>query len=131
MHDPGVVQLATRQEQSNTLVAAMRRLKDWIAVYFSAAPFPATFIRRLAQKSGVHLYTTKPDCLVFANVRYLVLAAPERNSTDFVKLPRSCSLTDASTGEEVARNAKSLQVRLRPQEVRLFNLRRIGNAGEV
>jgi hypothetical protein len=117
---PVPLPLAWRLDQSTNVVVAVKKLSGWTSVYSAAAPLPASFLRQLAREARVHIYTSDPAFLHFANENFLTLAAPDRNGSCEITLPRPRTVLDAITNRQLARDTNKLSVTFRPKEVRLL-----------
>lgn len=118
--DPEAVALAVRADRPSQVVAARKRLADWVSIYSAAAPLPAIALRNLAAAAGVHLYANRADCLVFANRHCLTLCAPDSGGPCEVTLPEKRTVVDFADGATLARETLRFTVNLRPKEVRIF-----------
>jgi hypothetical protein len=120
--DPEAVPLAVRADRPERVVMARKTLGGWVSVYSNAAPLPASVLRHIAAAAGVHQYTNRPDCLIFANRRCITLAASETGGPCEVTLPEKRTVVDFATGAIFARGDNRFTVNLRPKEVRVFLL---------
>lgn len=118
--DPEAQTLAVRADRPQRAVAARKRLADWISIYSAAAPLPATVLRHIAAEAGVHLYTNRPDCLIFAKRHGIMLGASESGGPCEVTLLDKRTVVDFSDGTQIASGNSQFTVNLRPKEVRIF-----------
>ena len=98
-------------------------MKEWTSIYSAAAPLPPQVLRRLAHDAGVHLYTDRPDWLVFADRHYLLLGDPAAGGECNVSLPEARTVVDLASGALAAKGTSRFSVSHRPKEVRLFEMR--------
>lgn len=117
--DPSAEILARRADSGEAVVAC-RALEDWTSVYSAVAPLSRQVLRVLARRAGVHLYHASPQDAVYANHRYLTLAAGPRKGRRIIRLFRPATVTDLISGETVAKNTSSFATTCKPWEVRMF-----------
>jgi hypothetical protein len=120
--DPAAAPLAVRADRPDRVVAARKQLPDWVSIYSAAAPLPAAALRKIAAAAGVHLYTNRPDCLIFANRHCIMLGASQSGGPCDVTLPEKATVVDFATGAKLSSGTARFTVNLRPKEVRIFLL---------
>jgi len=118
--DPDATPLAVRADRPERVVVARKQLPGWGSIYSAAAPLPAVVLRNIAAAAGVHLYTNRPDYLIFANRHCIVLAASESGGPCEVTLPEKATVVDSATETTLSSGASRFTVHLRPKEVRIF-----------
>jgi hypothetical protein len=120
--DPDATPLAVRADRPNRVVAACKQLPGWVSIYSAAAPLPAVALRSIADTAGVHLYTNRPDCLIFASRRCIMLGAPQSGGQCEVTLPEKGTVVDHATGTTLSSGASRFTIPMRPKEVRILLL---------
>jgi hypothetical protein len=118
--DADATPLAVRADQPDRVVAARKQLSGWVSIYSAAAPLPAAVLRNIAAAAGVHLYTNRLDCLIFANRHCIMLGASQSGGPCEVTLPEKATVVDFATGAKLSSGADRFTVNLRPKEVRIF-----------
>jgi hypothetical protein len=92
-------------------------------VVYSAAPLmPAKLIRNIASESGVHIYSEDDD-LVYANNIFLFITS-RTSGMKKLKLPSTCNITDALSGEKISMNCQEFSISMNKNETRIFNVNR-------
>jgi len=92
----------------------------WRSVYMGTAPVPAEFLRQIVRMAGVHQYVERDD-VVYANASYVAIHAVSPGMR-VIRLPRRRTVTDAFTGQVVARESDRFPVSIAGPETRLFEL---------
>jgi len=96
----------------------VKPMEDWTSVWCGVAPVPSSLLRGIAQMAGVHIYSDAEDALSANNSMVAVHARYAGPRT--IRLPRTCRVVDAFTGEQVADHARSFTVSLRQYETRMW-----------
>ncbi|MBI3921620.1 MAG: beta-galactosidase [Armatimonadetes bacterium] len=122
VNDPLSEVLAKRSDAEGEPVVVSKRLKGWTSIYSAVAPLPRTVLRLLAVRAGVHLYHDNPEDSVYANRRYLTLAASTQGGPRTLRLRRRATVVDLISGETVATEANDFAVDFKPSETRMFAL---------
>ena len=120
--DSRAIPLAVRSDDPAKVVVARRRMDAWTSIYSATAPIPAVLLKQLAADAGVHIYDHDPSHLVFANRRFLTVAANEQGGTATVRLPRQARVIDLFSQETVGLDVDQFTIPLQPKEVRMFSL---------
>jgi len=89
---------------------AAKELQDWRSVWCGVPNPPSSLLRGVARKAGVNVYLDSDD-VVYANALFLAVHA-RYAGTRTISLPKTSTVIDAFTGENVARNARSFEVQL-------------------
>ena len=118
--DPEAKVLGTLADGCPGLV--MKEHGTWTAVYSSAPLLPASLLRRLAQRAGVHLYVDTED-IVWAS-RDLLAVSVHRPGPRTIRLPRTAEVTDLYEDSVVARGVDSFQADFPDRSTRVFLLHR-------
>lgn len=116
--DPEAIVLGTLADGRPGLV--MREHGTWTAVYSSAPLLPASLLRRLAQRAGVHLYIDTDD-VVWAS-RDLLAVSVHRPGPRTIRLPRTADVSDLYAGTVVARRVDAFQADFPDRGTRVFVL---------
>jgi hypothetical protein len=114
--DPEAKVLGTLADGRPGLV--MKEHGTWTAVYSSAPLLPASLLRRLAQRAGVHLYLDTED-VVWASHDLLAVSV-HRPGPRTIRLPRPADVSDLYEGSVMARGVDFLQADFpRPRHARI------------
>ena len=116
--DPKAQTLATYAEGGEPAVAS-KAMGEGLSVYSGALEVPASMLRDLARKAGVHLYSEQGD-IVMAGGGWVVLHATEAG-TRTIRLPKAAACRDAVTGETYAPSA-SLSFEMQKGDTKLLRL---------
>jgi hypothetical protein len=101
--------------------ASLPEARSWL----SAVPsLPATALRAIARRAGVHLYVETGD-QVIAGRGFLAVHAAWSGERS-VRLPRPCRVEDAFTGAVLADGADTFTLRLRTGDTLLARVRETG-----
>ncbi len=92
--DPEATVLGTLADGRPGLV--LREHETWTAVYSSAPLLPASLLRRLAQRAGVHCYVDTED-VVWAS-RDLLAVSVHQAGPRTIHLPRTADVSDLYEG---------------------------------
>jgi hypothetical protein len=101
-----------------------RDLGGWTTVYSSAPKLPATLLRELATRAGVHRYLPKPQPhdVIYANRSLLALCVSEPGPR-CVTLPRDCDVFDLFEGSKpIATATRAFTVTFARNQTKLFRL---------
>ena len=120
--DSRATALAVRSDDPAKVVAARRRMDTWTSIYSATAPLAAPLLKQLATDAGVHIYDQDPTHLLFANGRFLTVAASQQGGPATIRLPHNARVVDLFSREVVGADIRDFTVPLRPKEVRLFSL---------
>ena len=118
--DPEAIALGTLADGRPGLV--MREHGTWTAVYSSAPLLPASLLRRLAQRAGVHLYVDTED-VVWAS-RDLLAVSVHQSGPRTIRLPRTVDVSDLYDGSVIASGVDSFQADFADRSTRVFVLQR-------
>ncbi len=118
--DPQAIVLGTLADGRPGLV--MRRYDDWTAVYSSAPLLPASLLRRLARRAGVHTYVDTED-VVWASHDLLAVSV-HQSGPRTIHLPRPSAVTDLYEGSAITNRADSFPVDFPAHATRVFALQR-------
>ena len=91
-----------------------------LTVFSSVPQLPASLLRAVARKAGVHLYIDTED-IVWAS-RDLLAVSVNAAGQRTVRLPRPCRVVDLWTGQDVAENAAEFTVEVPEKGTSLFRL---------
>jgi hypothetical protein len=102
------------------VVLAMKSLPGWTSVYTLNPVLPASFLRALARRAGVHLYNDRDDTL-YASRSFLTLAAglpgPRR-----IRLPKRSDVYDPFTGQRIWRRVTAFEREFRAKETVIWRI---------
>lgn len=118
--DPKATVLGTLADGRPGLV--MREHGTWTAVYSSAPLLPASLLRRLAQRAGVHCYVDTED-VVWAS-RDLLAVNVHQPGPRTIRLPRTADVSDLYDGSVIASGVDSFQADFPDRGTRVFLLQR-------
>jgi beta-galactosidase len=99
---------------------AMKQYADWTAVHSAAPLLPASLLRKLAERAGVHLYGPVGD-VIWANSSMVAISGHEAGQRT-LQLAQRATVTDLYTGQVVAQDANRLVVPLAERGTRVFML---------
>ncbi len=116
--DPEAKVLGTLADGRAGLV--IKQQSTWTAVYSSAPLLPASLLRRLAQRAGVHLYVDTED-VVWAS-HALVAVSVHQPGSRTIRLPRTADVTDLYDGSVVARSVETFRAEFPDRSTRVFLL---------
>jgi len=95
-----------------------REFDAWTSVYSAAPEVPASVLRSLARKAGVHLYVDSGD-VVWASASLLAIQATSAGEKR-VHLPGPADVRDVLTREQIATGVMEFAITMRAGETRLF-----------
>ena len=108
--------LAGRSE----VVLAMKSLPGWTSVYSLNPVLPASFLRTLARRAGVHVYSDQDDTL-YASRSFLTMAAnlagPRR-----IRLPKRSDVCDPFTGQRLCRRVTEFEFEFCAKETVIWRI---------
>lgn len=99
----------------------MKAQPGWTSVYSAVPMLPSVLLRRLARLGGVHQYVDTED-VVWAS-RELVAICVKEGGRRVVRLPRSSTVRDLFSGQEIGTGIKSFDADFEPRATRLFEVR--------
>jgi hypothetical protein len=117
--DPKAIVLGTFADGRAAIV--IKPQQGWTAVFSAVPMLPASVLRRLAKLAGVHQYLETED-VVWAN-RDMVAVCVHQAGTRTITLPRTATVRDLYTGEEIAKSVNRFEASFDPDATRLFVLR--------
>ncbi|HQK95107.1 MAG TPA: hypothetical protein PLD23_16495, partial [Armatimonadota bacterium] len=94
---------------------------EGLRAYVGALHCPASVLRPLLRRAGVHLYATSDD-VVLADDRFLGLAATSAGAKR-IRLRRPATVIDLLSGEVLGANVDGFELTMALGETRLFGLR--------
>jgi hypothetical protein len=118
--DPEASVLGTLTDGRPGLV--LREHGTWTAVYSSAPLLPASLLRRLAQRAGVHCYVDTED-VIWAS-RDLLAVSVHQAGPRTIRLPRTADVSDLYDGSVIAGGVDSFQADFADRSTRVFVLQR-------
>ncbi len=116
--EPGAEVIA--RNPSGGVAAAAKQTADGLRVYIGALHVPARLLRNILSVSGVHVYCHSDD-MVLTDGRFLSITATTAGRKELF-LPRTCTVSDALTGEFVTESVTRLDLDLALGETRLLLL---------
>lgn len=119
VQDDAAQALGTLEGRADVVLAS-KAMPGWTSVYTLNPVLPASFLRALARRAGVHLYNDHDDAL-YASRSYLALAAdlagPRR-----IRLRRRADVLDPFSGERLHRSASAFEQAFQAGEVAIWRL---------
>ncbi|MCF7853704.1 MAG: hypothetical protein K9N51_02815 [Candidatus Pacebacteria bacterium] len=109
---------------------AVKPFDSWTSVYIGAKILPATILRAIARKAGVHIYLDDSDRIwpfrtsdiVYASQQFVAVTA-DVGDKKTVRFPTKVkSVRNALTGRELACDRDSVTLRMDPGETKLLQL---------
>jgi len=93
---------------------------DWVSVFTTAAPLPASLWRNLARYGGAHVYSESNDVLMADSS--IVALHSVQSGRKIITLPGRFTVHDVVSGKLVGRGLKAVQFTLSAPETRVFRL---------
>lgn len=119
--DPNATVLGTFED--GTPAVMVKRFDNWTAIYSAVPLQEASFLRRLAESAGIHLYIDTPD-VVWA-CRDMVAVCVHQAGERTIHLPAKSTVFDVYAGNaKIARNVDRFDVTFAERATRLFSLTR-------
>lgn len=100
---------------------AIKKMDDWISIYWGSKVLDAEVVRSIANYFGVHIYNWDND-LLYANRYFLTIHAYSAGEKH-IFLRERCDVYDAFGGDLVGEGIKDFKVKMELGESRLFSLR--------
>jgi hypothetical protein len=105
-----------------SVAAAAKDGPDGLRAYIGAVHCPASVLRDLLARGGVHVWCDSDD-VVLTDGSFLGLSATHPGQKT-LRLPAACSVTDLLTGETIATGATSVSLDIALGETRLLRFSR-------
>ena len=112
-------EVLARYASGNEVAVAAKKAGGWTSVYSGVLQLPASLLRELARRAGVHIYSDQGDIIAAGNgfVSIHACAAGRKELT----MPQECELTDCVTGEKL-RRARSFTFEMQVGDTRVFRV---------
>ncbi len=115
---PGEGQVLAEYTFDNKPSMVMRQFDNWTSLYIGATAVPASIVRAIACKAGVHIYDDQEDIL-YANRNFVGLHTC-RDGEHRVVLPEKRSVVDAYTGKVIAEATTEIKFQAPEADTRIF-----------
>jgi beta-galactosidase len=110
-----------RYASGNGVVVAAKKIGNWTSVYSGTLQLPASLLRDLAKRAGVHIYSNQDDVIAAGNGFVSVHASS--GGPKLLIMPSNCDLTDSVTGETLGRG-RSFRFEMKEGDTRLLRIGR-------
>ncbi len=123
--DPEAVPLA-RYQGSDYIAGAIKRHKNWTAVYFGSLPcltMNPKMIRALAKEAGIQPVAPEGD--VFASGNGILVLHAKTDGVKTLQWKGACNLIDLATGMTIARDTEKIIFPMKAGETRWFKKTKI------
>ncbi|MBE6368157.1 MAG: hypothetical protein E7052_09665 [Lentisphaerae bacterium] len=101
---------------------AFKNMGSWRSVYSVIPRLEQKVLRNICRSAGVHIYTQ--EGIAFdANKNYIVMHNGYESPRDFMLyLPQRCTVSDALSNKELARNCSRIRVKMEPCSTLIYRL---------
>jgi hypothetical protein len=120
--DDGDATILGTRADTGKAIAAVKDRGDYTSIYAAVAPLPRVFLRAVAGRAGVHLYSDSPLDAVYANRSWLTLVPGPQAGPRTVRLPFKATVRDAFTREALCNNQDSFTTDFKASESRIFSV---------
>ena len=104
-----------------------KKFKDWRSIYVPMTPIPASLLRKIYRKSGVHIYASTNDP-ISVNSSWICLTASKAGKK-IVKLPKAMDVYNLTKSRFEGRKVKHFYLNMRKNETSIIaigkNLKRM------
>lgn len=121
VRDESATALATYQDNSSYVAAAMKDCQTYTSVYSGVSNVKAETLRRLCQMAGVHLYTDDKDAVIETNAGYISVYS-QTAGKKAITLDGSYDVYDVLRKEKVGRGLSTFTADLQSGETGLYRL---------
>ena len=115
--DPQAEVLA-RYASGNGVAVAFKKIGQWTSVYSSVLQLPASMLRELARRAGVHIYSDADDIVTAGNGVVGIHACGDGERR--IKLPTRCRVSDCLSGGTLSVRSSECSIKMRKGETVLL-----------
>jgi Concanavalin A-like lectin/glucanases superfamily/F5/8 type C domain len=118
--DDSKAKVLARYKNDNKAALAVRDFGNWKSVYCAVPRLDKKMLRGIAKYAGVNIYV-EDNMNVDANRNFVVISNDYKKDKDItVNLPSISNVSDALTGESIAKNVKAFKTNIPKCNTKLF-----------